>query len=84
LAVELIDRPIRYASPKRLVGHLDHGGLVVRCLDHPVEFRLLASLLRRLQLRGPSLQKTSEKDRPLNADGIRRSRIGLKPLEYGP
>ena len=53
---QLIGRPVRPPRAERLIGELRQRRLVVRRLDHPIQFRLLPPLLRRLQLARPLAQ----------------------------
>ena len=47
---QLVGDPSGRVGAKRLVGHLDQGRFVVGVADHAIQFGLLASFLRRLQL----------------------------------
>lgn len=55
------DTTINFCA-KCLVGHLHQSGLVVGMIDHSTEFRLLTTLLRRLQFMGTFKQQASHAD----------------------
>jgi hypothetical protein len=74
---QLIGRASGRVRAERLVGQLNQRRLVGGVLDHAVELRLLASLLRRLQrdraLLQPARQRHGRGDPPGLVVGLRRS-----------
>ena len=68
---QLIDGSIGRPRAKRLIRHLDHGDFIAGTLDHPIQFGLLTTFLRRLQSVGARLQMTRYRDRQLNVFGQR-------------
>jgi len=80
---QLVRRPSGRLTAKRLVGHLDQRGLVMRVLDHAIQFCLLPPLLRCLQLLGSQLQLPCQENGPLGHQGNLGVWIDLERLPNG-
>ena len=73
---QLIGRPVRSLRAERLIGELDQRRLIVRRLDHAVEFGLLAALRRRLQLARAAPELAGQVERLLNFERWQRTTRG--------
>ncbi len=77
---QLIRRPHRALGPKRLVGELRQGRLLVRAPHHPLELGLLLPLLWGLQVGAARLEQTGQVNGLLGSDGGSGSRIRLEAV----